>query len=243
MPLVAIALVSALFAVEGPTRGDYWHPESLLHGPQCRPHHRGPASLPAWARPRRMTVLTDSVLLGATPTLRAAKPCWRVRASGTLAIQVRDGVEWLHQKRVAPLVVIGLGNNSSWERHRAHYGFWAHKFDADSRKLLKELRRRGARQFVWLTVRDAKRRYVPRQYWPQIHDHYFMPYVNERLRRLDRSRDDLVLADWDMASRRPGLTYDTIHVNGRGARLMTRTIRTTIDAEASRQAREDRGGR
>jgi hypothetical protein len=209
---------------------------SLLHGPQCRPHHRGSVADASWARPRRMTVLTDSVLLGGAPALRAARPCWRVGTFGRPFLSIRDAVRELHGKRVSPVVVLGLGYNSSWERGRKHYAFWAHHFDGDARRLLRTLRRRGARQFVWVTARQPTKRVTPRKAWGELGLAWYLRYVNERLRRLDRDRNDLVLADWNAASRRPGLTYDAIHLNPRGARLMAHTIRTTILAETRRQA-------
>ena len=44
------------------------------------------------------------------------------------------------------------------------------------------------------------------------------------------------LANWTKAADRPGVTYDSIHCNTRGARLMGRTIKRTINAEARHQA-------
>jgi hypothetical protein len=214
--------------------GNYWDP--LLYGPQCKPHHRDSAGLPAWDRPRRLTVLTDSVLLGGTPALRTARPCWHVSAAGRPYLGIKEAPRELGKKRVAPVAVIGLGYNSSWERRRAHYKFWAKHFDRDADGLLRTLRRRGARQFVWLTVRQPTRRITPRKSWGQIGRLWYLRYVNERLRRLDRRRKDLVLADWNTASNRPGLTYDSLHVKPKGAKLMARTIRTTIRDEARRQA-------
>jgi hypothetical protein len=46
----------------------------------------------------------------------------------------------------------------------------------------------------------------------------------------------VVLADWTAVSNRPGLTYDSIHLNPTGGALMARTIRRAIRAEADRQA-------
>ena len=66
---------------------------------------------------------------------------------------------------------------------------------------------------------------------------WYFPYVNERLRRLDRARDDLVLARWDLVSDRRGLTYDAIHLDPDGAVLMARTIRRAIAAEGERRTR------
>jgi hypothetical protein len=224
-------------AAHTPGPGEYWNYQTLLHGPQCKPHHRGDASDAGWARPRRMSVLTDSVLLGAAPSLRAARPCWRVATYGRPDLAIKDAARELGKHRVAPLVVIGLGYNSSWERGRRHYAFWARHFDADARRLLRVLRRRGAEQFVWVNVREPTRRSAPRSSWGQLKQLYYLRYVNERLRRLDRERDDLVLADWKRASDRPGLTYDSLHVKPRGAKVMVRTVRSAISVESRRQAR------
>jgi hypothetical protein len=233
-----VAATVAALAVLAPTaaaRIDDNNYTTFLHGPQCRPYHRDSAAAPAWARPRRMTVLTDSVLLGGAPAMRAAKPCWRVATMGRPFLGLRDAAHELGRRRVAPVVVIGLGYNSSWERHRLHYAFWAAHFDRDTHRLLTELRHRGAREFVWVTVRQPTRRTTPRKAWGELPLSWYLRYVNERLRRLNRRRDDLVLADWNAASKRPGLTYDAIHLNPRGAGLMARTIRRTISAESRRQ--------
>ena len=138
---------------------------------------------------------------------------------------------------VARLVVVGLGYNSLWERRRRRYRVWARRFDGEARRLLRTLRRKGARQFVWVTLRQPTRRTVPPQAQGELGQYsWYFPYVNERLRRLDRRRDDLVLADWAKASDRPGLTYDSIHLNPRGAALMARTIWGAV-SRAARRAR------
>jgi hypothetical protein len=235
---IALRFASILLAAaHTPGPGEYWNYQTLLHGPQCRPHHRDAARMPAWARPRRMTVLTDSVLLGGLPTLRPARPCWRVSNYGRPDLAIPEAAKELGKHRVAPVMVIGLGYNSNWERGRRHYAFWARHFDRDAKQLLATLRRRGAKQFVWVNVREPTKRTAPRSSWKQLPQLSYLHYVNERLRRLDRSRDDLVLADWNRASRHPGLTYDALHLKPRGAKLMVRTVRATILAESRRQAR------
>jgi hypothetical protein len=141
---------------------------------------------------------------------------------------------------VARLVVVGLGYNSLWERGRRRYGVWAKRFDSEARRLLGTLRRLGARQVVWVTLREPTRRTVPPHAGDELGQYsWYFPYVNERLRRLDRRRDDLALADWAKASNRPGVTYDTIHLNPRGAALMARTIWKTVSRAAREQAGRD----
>jgi hypothetical protein len=234
LALVAARLAAAVL-VGGAGSGDW---QSLLNGPQCRPHHRGVAESPSWARTRRMTVLVDSVLLSGAPALRRARPCWRVHTYGRPALMLRAATADVRaRRRVARLVVVGLGYNSLWERHGRRHRHWAARFDHDAVRLLRTLRRKGAREFVWVTLREPTRRTVPPGARGELGRYsWYFPYVNRRLRRLNRRRDDLVLADWARVSRRPGLTYDSIHLNQRGARLMARTIRGAISAEARRQA-------
>jgi hypothetical protein len=103
------------------------------------------------------------------------------------------------------------------------------------------LRRLGARQIVWVTLRQP----TPETVLPRVRgelgkDSWYFPYVNERLRQLGRRRRDVVLADWKAASDRRGVTYDSIHVTQHGARVMARTIRKTIRDEARRQTRDRR---
>jgi hypothetical protein len=238
---VAAALASVLLLAPA-AANDY---SQLLHGPQCKPFERGAEDQPYWAHRRRMSVLVDSVLLGGLPALREARPCWRVRGRGRPALMVRAAAAELRRERprIARVAVIGLGYNSLWERRRRNFGRWARRFDREARTLLRALSRLGAKQFVWVTLREPTARTVPPSSRDELGQYsWYFPYVNERLRRLDRKRDDLVLADWAEVSRRPGLTYDTIHLNERGAKLMARTIRRALFREARRQAGAARGG-
>ena len=172
-------------------------------------------------------MLVDSVLLGGLPALRARRPCWRVVKYGRPALMVRTAEEELRQlgRRVAPLVVVGLGYNSLWERRRGRYDYWAARFDREAKRLLRTLHQLGARQIIWVTLREPTARTVPPAARDELSQYsWYFPYVNGRLRALDRRRDDLVLANWKAVSDRPGLTYDSIHLNPAGATLMARTI-------------------
>jgi len=174
----------------------------------CAARDRRPGRPPAWFLARRATVLVDSVLLGGAPQLREAFPRWRMSVVGRPAImlpaaesQVRAG------GRIAPLALVGVGYNSLWERGRRNHRTWAGRFDAQARALVRALRARGARQVVWVTLREAGRAVIPSgALWQYDAYAWYFPYVNERLRRLDGRRDDLVLADWAAVSRRAGIT-------------------------------------
>ncbi|MCA1677566.1 MAG: hypothetical protein LC777_00775 [Actinobacteria bacterium] len=213
-------------------------PAATPHSARCQAVSSKDASQPYWARQRRMTVLHDSVLLSGEAKLRGVMACRRIAMSGRPALMVRIAEAQLRApgRRVAPLVVVGLGYNSLWERNRARYDHWARRFDGEARRLVTTLRRRGAQQIVWVTLREPRASFLSPAGRAEL-DWYswYFPYVNERLRALDRERDDVVLADWAAASQRPGLTYDSIHLTAKGGVLMARTIRAAIDAEADRQ--------
>jgi hypothetical protein len=187
-----------------------------------------------------MTMLVDSVLLSGKRAIFAANRCKRIGLRGRPAWMIRIAERELHaeRRRVAPLVVIGIGYNSLFQRHRRRYAYWAHRWDREATRLLATLRRKGARQFVWVTLREPTPRTVPRRSIGELRYYsWYFPYVNERLRRLDRRRDDLVLANWTKAGDRNGITYDSIHLNARGGELMARTINRAIRREARRQTR------
>jgi lysophospholipase L1-like esterase len=206
----------------------------------CEPTEPPTTVRPRWWTARRQTVLVDSVLLGGTVAMRERFRRWRIEIVGEPAIMLPAMEERMaaRSRPVARLVVIGIGYNSLWERGRRNYARWARKFDTEAKELLATLRSKGARQFVWVTLREARRGVIPPEALSQ-HNRYawYFPYVNERLRRLDRRRDDLVLAPWDEVSNRRNLTYDAIHLNPDGAALMARTIQQAIQAEGRRQTK------
>jgi hypothetical protein len=234
--LVVAATVAALLA--GPASAG-------AREPRCRAYDPGrDPKLASWATPRRATLLVDSVLLSALPGIRKAMPCWHIARRGRPALMIRIAERELSAagKRVSPLVVVGLGHNTLWERNRRNYDTWAARFDAESRKLVATLRRLGARQIVWVTLREPRPAIVPPGSGAELARYaWYFPYVNARLRKLDDERGDLSLADWTAAADRPHITYDTMHCNTRGALLMGRTIKRAINAEARRQARAARG--
>lgn len=199
---------------------------------------RADPKLPHWARARAMTVLHDSVLLSGEQALKRGFPCWRVNMLGRPALMLRDAEREIRTsgRRVAPLVVVGIGYNTLWERNRVNHGRWAERFDGDAFRLLRTLRRAGAEQLVWVTLRRANRATTAPSSWSDLRLYsWYFPYVNDRLRRLDTGRNRLVLAEWARAGARRDVTYDSIHLNARGGRLMQRLIEGAIYEEAYAQ--------
>lgn len=206
----------------------------------CEPTGVATTVKPRWWTARRQTVLVDSVLLGGTVAMRSTFKGWKIEILGKPAIMLPAMEDRIaaRSKKVARLVVIGIGYNSLWERGRRNYSRWAAKFDGEAKELLAALRKKGARQFVWVTLREARRSVIPAEaLWQHNRYAWYFPYVNDRLKKLAKARDDLVLARWDKVSDRKGLTYDAIHVNPKGATLMANTIKKTIQAEGKRQTK------
>lgn len=231
-----IALAAATCAVLVTALGE----AASARGLECRAYEAsrdGP--LAAWARPRQATLLVDSVLLSAYAGVRKAMPCWHLAKRGRPALMVGIAERELRVagRRVSPVVVVGLGYNSLWERGRRNYGRWAARFDAEAQRLVATLKRLGARQIVWVKLREPTARTVPPSARGELRRYaWYFPYVNARLKRLARARRDVVLADWTTVADRRGVTYDSIHCNSRGALLMGRLIKRTIGAEARDQA-------
>jgi lysophospholipase L1-like esterase len=232
---LAAALMLAAVAMANWHTGD--RPYGTAAEAACSPADRRPGPPPRWARARRATILVDSVLLGGVPELRRTLRGWRTASLGRPAIMLPAAEREIRAGgRVAPLAIVGVGYNSLWERGRRNYDTWAAQFDRQARALVRALRARGARQLVWVTLREAGRGVIPSgALWQFDAYSWYFPYVNERLRRLDRARDDLVLAEWDRVSKRTGVTYDAIHLNPRGAGLMARTIQAAIEDAADAQ--------
>jgi hypothetical protein len=205
----------------------------------CEPTEPAKTVKPRWWTARRQLVLVDSVLLGGVAALKDALPRWKAQVVGEPAIMLPAMEERMAaRERVPRLIVLGIGYNSIWERRRSNYSTWARKFDGEAEDLLATLRRKGARQFIWVTLRDARRSVIPSSaLWQYDRYAWYFPYVNERLLRLDRKRGDLVLARWNLVSDKRGLTYDAIHLDPDGAAVMARTIEQAIRDEAELQTR------
>ncbi len=184
---------------------------------------------PSW--PHRLTFITDSVGLGAVDTLRSGMAGWIVRVRGRPALMVHVALDDLqaHPIKIERVVVVALGYNSLWEHRRRDYAHWADYFDRQVTGLLRYLRRQGARKIVWVTLRTPRRSVVPAAALWQYRDYaWYFPYVNEQLRALAARDPDLVLADWSKVSDHPGLTYDAIHLDPRGAARYAAVVKHAV---------------
>jgi hypothetical protein len=232
---VAAALIAAGLAIAQSTR-DEPAAKSRASAQDCVAKVK--VAGPTWLSGRRATVLVDSVLLGGVPSVRSDLRAWRVDVLGRAAVTVRLIEEKIREAgmRIAPLAIVGVGYNSLWERKRRNYAKWVREFDRHAARLVRTLRRQGAEQIVWVTLRDARRSVIPsNSLWQFDKYSWYFPYVNERLRLLDERSRHVVLADWAEVSNKRGLTYDAIHLDPDGQALMARTIRKAFVGEATRQ--------
>jgi peptidoglycan/LPS O-acetylase OafA/YrhL len=184
--------------------------------------------------PNTVTVLADSVLLGAEDALvdELEADGWHVDFRGRPALMLHQSNNELEAGGgpVGETVVVGLGHNTLWERDRARFDEWAEKFDEDADELLETLRELGAKRFVWVTLREPDASVIPPEGLRQLERFlWYFPYVNERLDALVARNPDVVLADWAAVSNEAGLTYDAMHLTGSGIRRMIDTIRTAGD--------------
>jgi hypothetical protein len=187
--------------------------------------------------PKRVTLLTDSVGLGAVTALRATMPDWHVQVLGHPALMVNEAADDLahDETQVNRVTVVALGYNSLWERSREDFDYWSGLFDRNAMRLVRTLHTAGARKIVWVLLRDAPRSAIEPEDRAQ-HDSFawYFPWVNQRLRALDRERMDVVLADWTRIGDRSGLTYDAIHLDPDGASLYARMVEHAILTEPYR---------
>jgi hypothetical protein len=178
--------------------------------------------------PHSVSIVTDSVVLGAESYLPDGFPDWKVEMLGKPAMMLHQVEDTFlpRGKKVGSLVAVGLGYNSLWERDRYRYEKWSERFDEQADEVIRDLVAHGALKIAWVTLRepspeaiqtDHQRSQMERWGW-------YLPYVNERIRLLPDRWPQVVVADWATASSGPGWTYDLIHLNRPGAQLMTDVI-------------------
>jgi SPOR domain len=207
-----------------------------LKAPPIEPALRGPPLDPSW--PKHVYVITDSVMLGAKQAFIKSLPDWEVTYAGRPALMIRKALPEVRQQRaLGPVAVVALGYNSIWEKDRHNFKRWSDQFDATVEEMLVSLKERGARKIVWVTLRELTPDLVPSsgvsasQYRRYA---WYFPYVNERLRAIKDRHPEMALADWAGAAHQTGLTYDAIHLNPRGAELMTDVVKVAMGVGDSR---------
>ena len=181
---------------------------------------------PAW--PKQVFVIGDSVMVGARAALLKGLPGWQVTLTAQTSLTIPRALADL-PRVVPPVVVVGLGYNSSWQRNRQNHQFWVDGFDKSADAMIAALKARGAKKIVWVLLRELDLSYATQAQMNR--EGWYFPYVNERLYALKERHPDIALADWVSAARVSGITYDAIHPNARGAELMTEVVRAAIGLE------------
>ncbi len=192
--------------------------------------------------PNTLTVVTDSVALVIGNALRAALPDWRIAVLGRPALMVNQAVpEFLKDKNVGSVVVVGLGYNSQFEKDRRNEARWITLWDYRADHLIASLKQRGAKKVIWLTLREPSLEIVTRKGRAQYELYaWYFPYVNERIRELAKRHPEVIVADWASVSDVPDVTTDLIHLNKAGAKLMAETIAHAVNAPSRASAASTR---
>lgn len=191
----------------------------------------GVAFDPRW--PKQVLVIGDSVMLGAKAAMVKGLSDWQVNFLARPALMIPQATREL-PPNVGSVAVVAIGYNTLWQKDRQNFQRWADAFDKSAETLLAALKARGARKIVWVMVREIVPENVPANGASRMQiDRYgwYFPYVNERLRALKERHPELALADWPTAARPNGVTYDSIHLNPRGAELMVDVVRAAIGLE------------
>jgi lysophospholipase L1-like esterase len=189
----------------------------------------GVALDPTW--PKELFVLSDSVVLSGKAAIPARFPDWRVEIDGKPALMLKAANERLQArgKPVGSVAVMAIGYNSLWEKNRRNYDRWAEQFDKEADRLLETLASLGAKKVVWVTLREPTPETVPAKAVKELSQYsWYFPYVNERLHALAERHPEVALADWTAVSNQNGITYDSIHLNDTGAKLMADTIAQAV---------------
>jgi hypothetical protein len=178
--------------------------------------------------PHAVSIVTDSVVLGAEKYLPDGFPGWKVEMLGKPAVMLHQIEDTFlpKGKKVGSLVAVGLGYNSLWERDRNRYEKWSKRFDEQADEVIRDLVAHGALKIAWVTLREPSPEAVQTDHQKSQMQRWgwYLPYVNERIRLLPDRWPQVVVADWATASSGPGYTYDLIHLNRPGAQLMTDVI-------------------
>ena len=188
--------------------------------------------------PKTMTIITDSVVLGARSYLPARLPGWSVQFQGFPALTLTTADNELRAARrpVGSVVVLALGYNSNWQRNRQMYDFFAKQFDTNADRLIDTVKSLGAKKIVWVNLRHATLANSPNgpATVREVDEYsWYFGYVNERLNELVKRHPEVALANWETVSDRPGLTYDDIHLNPLGSNLMSEVIKAATGIPAT----------
>ncbi len=183
----------------------------------------------------RLYVLSDSVMLGAAPDIHRAFAGWDVTIAGRQGLFANDAAElaWADRAAVGDTAVVAVGYN---------YPIWNPAlFDTWIDQMLTRLTDAGAKRVYWITLRNLVPGADPiRSVWEQsgIYRHY--PEANTKLTAALARWPQLALIDWATTGAGAGLTWDGIHLNPAGAKLMAALIHDEVYGHGRVEAGTDR---
>ena len=171
----------------------------------------------------RLFVVSDSVVLGAASAIHNAFGGWNVTIIGRSGLFANDAAElvWNDRAAVGKVAVVAVGYN---------YPVWNPAlFDTWIDQMMTRVTAAGAEHVLWVTLRNLVPGQDPiRSVWEQtgIYRHY--PEANAKLVAAIARWPQLQLVDWSTVGAGQGLTWDSIHLNPTGAKLMAGLIHDEV---------------
>jgi hypothetical protein len=201
--LALLVVVASLASVAGSPAGATDPPDD----PPARA-----AALPA----QRLLVVADSVVLGAEAAIRREMPEYDVTVGGFPAIFTDVAADLVQRDYLGSLgrvAVVATGYNYPY--------LDPPRFDRMVDHMMATLTGAGVERVVWVLLRESSRANSPDSAGWQVDRYaFYFPDVNAALRRATTRWPQLQLADWRTLGAPTGLTYDAIHLNVTGQRLM-----------------------
>ena len=165
--------------------------------------------MPRWRRPKRATLLVGLGPAGARcrrfgPGVRAGGSEWS-RPALMIDDATNCGLRGGGERARGGVA----GYNSLWERDRRRYSMWAARFDREASVLVRTLRGLGARQIVWVTLRELRPGLVtPGGARPVRALRVVLPVREQPLAPAGpASAADVVLAKWHTAATTPARNH------------------------------------
>lgn len=183
------------------------------------------ASSPASAATpsRELLVVSDSVVLGAVNDIHRAFLGWNVTIAGRQGLFADDAAElaWANRAAIGDTAVVAVGYN---------YPVWNPAlFDTWIDQMLTRLTEAGAKRVYWITLRNL----VPgadgvQSVWEKSGIYRSYPEANAKLAAAKARWPQLALVPWHEVGAGGGLTWDGIHLNPAGAKLMATLIHDEV---------------
>jgi hypothetical protein len=169
-------------------------------------------------------IVSDSVLLGARPQIRAAFGNRTVNFHGFGGITIAQAEDIINDypHDLHESLIVGVGYFYPAGRPA--------EFDAAIDHFMASVRSLGVKRVLWVTMREVVPGEVSQQsYWEVQGIAPFYPMANAQLRAARSRWPELRVADWAEIAHVPDITWDAVHLTPKGGDLMGELLRESMD--------------